>query len=236
MRRLLPHSRRARIGLAAVVVLIAAAVSAYIYARDRTGNIYHPHARFVPELVPLLPVRGPDRFAWPFYGYSKDHTRFFPVPPRLRPPFNQLWAHNAGTLLEFPPVMYGDHIFQLGDNGTLNAINKHNGHIFWTRHIGSLSAASPAVVGHTVYATVLGRGQGSSPGVSMACDPSLCLIAMVKATPTVSPESPAGEERRITCPSRPPGGIGTLICFPPGRVIIRLMPLSASIWLIASTA
>ena len=68
-------------------------------------------------------------------------------------------GHNGHTLLEFPPVMYGDHIFQLGDNAVLNAINKHTGHTFWKRRLGVLSASSPAVVGNTVYATVLARGR-----------------------------------------------------------------------------
>ena len=62
------------------------------YERHRTGSIYHPHARFVPEPTPTLPASGPERFAWPFYGYTKNHTRFFPAPARLHPPFRQLWV------------------------------------------------------------------------------------------------------------------------------------------------
>jgi outer membrane protein assembly factor BamB len=164
IRRLLPHSKRIRLGLAAVVVVVAAAaLGGYSYERNRTGNIYHPHARFVPEPIPSLPARGPGRFAWPFYGYTKNHTRFFPAPPALHPPFRQRWERNDHTLLEFPPVIYGDHIFQLGDDGVLNAINKHTGHTFWSRRLGTLSASSPAAVGTTVYATVLTR-VGSSSG------------------------------------------------------------------------
>ena len=189
--RIFPRSKRVRVGLAALVVLFAAgALAGYLYERHRTGSIYHPHARFVPEPTPALPARGPDRFAWPFYGYSKDHTRFFPAPERLRPPFNQLWAHNARTLLEFPPVMYGDHIFQLGDDGTLRAINKHNGHIFWTRRIGVLSASTPAVVGHTVYATVLASGQSGSPGRVVALDYAHGAILWSRGLPSPSESSP----------------------------------------------
>jgi len=165
IKRLSPRSRRVRVGLVALVVTLAAvALGGYLYERHRTGSIYHPQARFVPEPAPSLPVRGPDRFAWPFYGYTKEHTRFFPASARLSPPFKQLWAHNEGTLLEFPPVIYGDHLFQLGDNGVLYAVNKHNGHSFWRRRLGVLSASSPAVVGDTVYATVLARGHGSNSG------------------------------------------------------------------------
>jgi outer membrane protein assembly factor BamB len=159
--RLLPRSKRLRLSLAALVVLLlaGAALGAYLYERNRTGSVYHPHARFVPEATPSLP-RGADRFSWPFYGYTKDHTRYFPAPARLHPPFRQLWAHDFGTLLEFPPVIRGDHIFQLGDNGVINAIDKHNGHVFWSKKLGELSASAPAVVGHLVYATVLSGHHG----------------------------------------------------------------------------
>jgi YD repeat-containing protein len=171
IKRLLPRSKRVRLSLAALVVaLAAAAIGGYLYERHRTGSIYHPHARFVPEPAPALPARGPDRFAWPFYGYTADHTRFFPAPARLHPPFKRLWVRNDHTLLEFPPVMRGDHIFQLGDDGTLYAANKHNGHTFWTRRLGALSASTPAVVGRTVYATVLARGHGSNSGRVFALD------------------------------------------------------------------
>ena len=161
-----PHRKRVRLRkrriaiLSIVVVAGVAALTAYIYKKDRTGSIYHPHARFVPQPTPTLPTKGPEPFAWPFYGYTKDHSRFFPASSNVRPPFKKLWVHNAGALLEFPPVMEGDHIFQLGDDGVLAAINKHNGHTFWSRRLGELSAASPAVANGTVYATVLARRGG----------------------------------------------------------------------------
>src|SRR4029077_2011671 len=145
-----PYKRRRLTAAAVLVLLIALGVGAYLYERHRTGNIYHPHARFVPEPTPGLPT-GVDRFSWPFYGYTKDHTRYFPASDRLHAPFRQQWAHDFGTLLEFPPVIRGDHLFQLGDNAVLNAINKHNGHIFWSKKLGELSASSPAVVGRLVY-------------------------------------------------------------------------------------
>jgi len=165
IRRLLPRSKSIRLGLAALLVALAAVVlGGYFYERHRTGNIYHPHARFVPEPTPSLPARGRGRFAWPFYGYTKNHTRFFPAPASLHPPFRQRWERNDHTLLEFPPVIAGDHIFQLGDDGMLYAVNKHTGHAFWSRSLGTLSASSPAAVGSTVYATVLARGPGSNSG------------------------------------------------------------------------
>jgi outer membrane protein assembly factor BamB len=190
IRRLFPRSKRLRIALAGIVVLLAAAaVGGYVYERNRTGNIYHPHARFVAQPTPKLPTRGPDRFAWPLYGYTKNHTRFFPAPASVRPPFRQLWAHSLGSLLEFPPVMYGDHIFQLADNGVLTATNKHNGHRFWSKHLGQLSASSPAVDAGTVYATVLSSG-GQSPGRVVALKSSNGSIRWSRGLPSRSESSP----------------------------------------------
>jgi len=161
-RRLWPRSRRVRLGLAGFILLLAGlAVAGYLYERNRTGNIYHPRARFIPQPTPTLPKKGPDRFAWPLYGYTKNHTRFFPAQASVRPPFKKIWAHNSGTLLEFPPVISGNHIYQLGDNGTLTSLDKYTGKPFWIRSLGSLSASTPAVSSSTVYVTLMSGGSGS---------------------------------------------------------------------------
>ena len=50
--------------------------------------------------------------------------------PRRQPaarPFRQRWSRNEGALLEFPPVIYGERIFQLADDGVLAAIDKTTG-------------------------------------------------------------------------------------------------------------
>jgi outer membrane protein assembly factor BamB len=189
--RLFPRSRRLRAVLAGLVVLlVAAAVGGYLYERHRTGSIYHPHARFVPQPTPKLPARGPDRFAWPLYGYTKNHTRYFPAPPRVRPPFRQLWAHNVGSLLEFPPVMYGETIFQLADNGALTARNKNNGHPVWSRQLGQLSASSPAVNAKTVYVTVLSSARGEAPGRAWALNAANGKTRWSRGLPSPSESSP----------------------------------------------
>jgi outer membrane protein assembly factor BamB len=162
-------SKRARwIAAALVLLLLAIALGGYLYERHRTGSIYHPHARFIPQPSPTLPAHGPARFDWPFYGYSANHTRFFPAPARVFPPFKRLWVHPGGSLLEFPPSLSGDHIFQLADDGTLSAINLHTGHTFWQRRLGSLSASTPAAVGNVVYATVLARSPSIHKGLVVA--------------------------------------------------------------------
>ena len=113
--------KRRWIALTALLVLAGMALGGYVYARNRTGSIYHPHARFVPQANPTLPKRGPERFSWPLYGYTKNHARYYPAPASLRPPFRKVWAVGGSSLREFPPVLSENRIFQLTDNGVLTA-------------------------------------------------------------------------------------------------------------------
>ncbi|MHB8243610.1 MAG: PQQ-like beta-propeller repeat protein [Solirubrobacteraceae bacterium] len=195
MRARLPfRSKRLRallLGLA--VLLAAAALGGYLYERHRTGNIYHPHARFVPQPTPTLPKlakgKTPD-FAWPLYGYTKNHTRFFPAPETVHPPFRRLWVHNSYALLEFPPVIYGDHIFQLADDAVLTAVNRSTGHTFWSKPLGRLSASSPAVTSNTVYATILSSGNHSAPGRVVALNSRTGAMRWSRNLPSPSESSP----------------------------------------------
>ncbi len=82
----------------------------------------------------------------------------------MRPPFRTVWTRSGSALLEFPPVMSGNRIFQLADDATLGAIDKYTGQTLWSRRLGALSASTPAVSGNTVYATVLSRSPGSQAG------------------------------------------------------------------------
>jgi outer membrane protein assembly factor BamB len=189
--RLLPHSTRVRLMLAGVVLVLAgAALGAYLYEKHRTGNIYHPHALFVPQPAPKLPAKGPDRFAWPLYGYTKNHTRFFPASASMRPPFRMVWTHYGGALLEFPPVMFGNRIFQLGDDAVIHAIDKYTGKDLWHRRLGALSASTPAVSGDTVYATVLSRSPKTQTGRVVAMDTANGHFRWARDLPSRAESSP----------------------------------------------
>jgi outer membrane protein assembly factor BamB len=175
----------------AVLLLAALALAGYLYERHRTGSVYHPHARFVPEQTPTAPPKQPeDRFSWPIYGYDKDHTRFFPASSALRPPFKEVWQHGGNALLEFPPVIYGPRIFQLADDGLLTALNRHTGKVLWQHRIGLLSASSPAVTANTVYATVLSSGHPRVPGRIVALNSATGQIRWFRSLPSPSESSP----------------------------------------------
>ncbi|HEV3072398.1 MAG TPA: PQQ-binding-like beta-propeller repeat protein [Solirubrobacteraceae bacterium] len=184
--------RRRWLLLAAALLIVAVAVGigGYLYERHRTGSIYHPKARFVPEAPPPLPPRPVDRSAWPMYGYNKEHTRFFPSAPTLRPPFQVRWEHYGSALLEFPPVLRGERLFQLSDDGVLAAISKHNGHVLWARRLGALSASSPAVDSTTVYVTLLQHRHNSHGGLAAALDYTTGRIKWLRDLSSESESSP----------------------------------------------
>ena len=196
----MPRSTRGRVTLAGVVVLLLAgvALAGYLYERHRTGNIYHPHAPFVAQpAAPKLPAKGPSRFAWPLYGYTKNHTRLFPASATLHAPFKTVWVHTGNSLLEFPPVMYGERLFQLGDDGVIHAIDKHTGRDVWSRRLGALSASSPAVSASTVYATVLSRTPGSQSGRVVAMNTANGHIRWARDLPSRAESSPLLDKHKL---------------------------------------
>lgn len=191
LRKLVPRSTRVRVALAAAVVLIAAAlIAGHIYEHDRTGSIYHPHARFVPQPTPTLPASGAGHFAWPLYGYDQDHTRFFPAPSYVHAPFKRLWVHVGHALLEFPPVIYGERIYQLADSAVMNVFDKRTGHLIWSRPLGQISASAPAVTANTVYTTILYSGHPHSPGRVIALNSANGDVRWWRALPSGSESSP----------------------------------------------
>src|SRR5581483_1345044 len=115
--RRVKRSRRVKRRWYALVALVAIAClvgGGLIYAHNRTGSIYHLGARFVPETNPKPPAptkHEAERFACPIYGYTKNHTRYFPAPASLRPPFKEQWARGGTSLREFPPVLSENRIF-----------------------------------------------------------------------------------------------------------------------------
>jgi outer membrane protein assembly factor BamB len=189
--------KRRWIALASLLVLGGLALGGYVYASNRTGSIYHPHARFVPQANPTLPTRGPERFAWPIYGYTKNHTRYYPAPASLRPPFRRVWASGGTSLREFPPVLSENRIFQLTDDGVLSAIDKWDGKLLWSRTLGALSASAPAVGGNTVYAVVLARAPGSAEGRVVALDVATGAIRWSRNLPSRSESSPLLDRGRL---------------------------------------
>jgi outer membrane protein assembly factor BamB len=191
-------SKRVRWIAAGLVLLLAAlALAAYLYERHRTGNVYNPHARFVEQPSPTVARAGAKRVDWPLYGYTKNHTRYFPASPHLFPPYKVVWIHGGSALLEFPPTLAGQRIFQLGDDGVLRAIDGRDGHTLWQRRLGFQSASTPAVVGGVVYATVLERSPGVEAGAIAAVEAATGRALWSRDLPSPSESSPMVDGGRV---------------------------------------
>ena len=154
---MLPGRRRRIIAaVVALAVLGAGALIAYQTVK-RPGDISNPDVEFVdptPTSEPE-PDGRPARFQWPMYGFTKDHRRVYEPRRRLPTRWRPLWKRRASALLEFPPVIKGDLIVQLADDGWLVARSKTTGRRRWRRKLGHLAASTPAVAGNTLYVTIL---------------------------------------------------------------------------------
>jgi outer membrane protein assembly factor BamB len=127
-----------------MVVIVGAAV--VIIVLRAPGNESHPNVEFTAPTVIAPPKRpAAAAFEWPRYGYDAARTRDFPSGHRLDPPFRRGWQFQDFALLEFPPVIYGNTLFVVDDNGFAKAIDKRNGHKLWETQVGTLAAASPAL-------------------------------------------------------------------------------------------
>ncbi len=147
-------------------------LGAYLYKRNRTGNIYHPHAPLRRRSrPPTLPDAGPDRFAWPLYGYTKNHTRFFPAPARVHPPFQQMWVTQRARAARVP----ASHLRQSHLPARRRRRADSDQQVQRAAPSGRTRSACcppprPAVSANTVYATVLSTGEPGIPGRVFAID------------------------------------------------------------------
>ena len=158
-----------RRGLVAVVLLllVLGGVGLFLLLHE-PGNVSHPNLEFTHPTVTTPPPKPAPiaYFLWPRYGYDAARTRFFPNSSRLDPPLRQGWAYHGGSLLEFPPVIYGNTLFMLNDDGVALAVDKRNGTVLWQNKVGTLAAASPAVGTGLVFVPLLSTrpNAGQNPG------------------------------------------------------------------------
>ena len=81
-------------------------------------------------------------------------------------------------------------IFQLTDDGVLSAVDKWDGKTLWSRPLGALSAASPAVGGNTVYVTLLVPAPGPVQARVVALNVTNVAIRWSRSLPSRSESSP----------------------------------------------
>jgi outer membrane protein assembly factor BamB len=195
-----PRSRPSlRRGLVAVVVLlvVAGGAGAFVLLHN-PGNVSHPNLEFThPTVTTPPPAPKPQPvtyFLWPRYGYDAARTRFFPGGKGLDPPLRPGWVFHGGSLLEFPPVIYGNSLFMLNDDGVAIALDKRNGRVLWQNKVGTLAAASPAIGGGLVFLPLLSTrpnaGQNPGAGRFVAVSQKTGKIAWSRDVPAGTESSP----------------------------------------------
>jgi outer membrane protein assembly factor BamB len=165
----MPRPKLRWVLVAAATVAVVAVIVAVAVVLHSPGNVSHPNLSFTNPTTttpaPKPKAKAAAMFEWPRYGYDAGRTRYFDAPASLSPPFHVGWHFNDGALLEFPPVILGNMMYVLDDNGAARAINVTDGHVEWFHKIGTLASASPAIYGHgKLVIMVLMSLHGHTPG------------------------------------------------------------------------
>ena len=164
--------RRKRLLVVAGVVLATLAglaVAAYFLFRE-PSDVSNPDVEFTVEATTTAaaPPPKPRTYDWPLYGLTPSRIRAFQEPKSPAPPFRQQWQVSGEVLLEFPPALEGDTLYQLNDGGMLRAFDKRTGKVRWRHKLGSLAASTPAVGGGVVLAAIAVVAIAAAPAVAPA--------------------------------------------------------------------
>jgi outer membrane protein assembly factor BamB len=147
---------------AAVIILIGLGVAYVLHVRQQGRDVRGSSVEFVPTLtVPIKPKE--PGIVWPMWGHDPERLRVA-TGISLAPPFRRLWTFRARSLVEFPPAVAYGRLFFANNEGVLFAINAQTGKRAWSFRSGRCQAMSPAVDGHTVYATFLNRPPCNATG------------------------------------------------------------------------
>jgi outer membrane protein assembly factor BamB len=179
----------------AVAVLALGGALAFVLLHS-PGNVSHPQISFTQPTVtttttpPKAPRVAVDRFQWPRYGYDAGRTRAFTGAANLHPPLHLGWRFGGNALIEFPPVIYGHTLYFVDDGATAKAVDTRTGRQRWKTHLGTLSAASPAIgsAQHLIFVPVL-ADHGTHPGGGR-----LAALSMADGHVVWSRPLPAGSE------------------------------------------
>ena len=156
-------------------------------------NVSHPNVEFqIPTTTATAPPKkkAVNNFAWPWYGYDEGRTRAFTAGNVPEPPLHIGWRFQDYALLEFPPVIYGNSLYVMDDDGSAKELDSETGHKVWETKVGTLAAASPAlgVKQGLLYLSVL-SAHGHSPG-----DGRFLALSMKTGRIVWSKVIPAGTE------------------------------------------
>jgi outer membrane protein assembly factor BamB len=176
-----PGLRRGLVAVAGLLLATGVAVGVLVLSSSATSRhlravVTKTHPAAPPPQPRPKPHPAPSDEPWPLYGYNLTRTRSFASDRKLRPPFRHGWKFFDGALLEFPPVIYDNTLYFEDANGWARAVSTADGHVLWTRRIGTLAAASPALdPRHNLAFFVL---LSTSPGASEPGNGAVVALSM----------------------------------------------------------
>ncbi len=151
--------KRALLAVAALVVLAAAALGAYVVYKKRQGHDVHGSSTI--EFVTTQekpPPPPPAKIVWPTYRYDAARRGAATgVPASIRPPFTPNWYFRGRLLIEFPPAIAYGRLYFANANGKLFAVDIKQRGAVWQRWTRRCTAATPAVAAHTVFMSFLNK-------------------------------------------------------------------------------
>ena len=149
-------NHRAATIAAGVGVVAAVGVGGVLLLGGGGGSDQTTTAASTPA-APAAP-QGPRLTAWPTYGLDPARTRYLPT-KEVKPPFKVAWRYDARHLMEYSPVVVGETLYGIDNNGEAFALNTHNGKQRWRHVVATLNASAPTYSDGKLYLSNLEPGQ-----------------------------------------------------------------------------
>jgi outer membrane protein assembly factor BamB len=92
---------------------------------------------------------------WPTYGVDARRSGVAQG-THVRPPFRIAWTLDAGSLIEFPPVIAYGRLYLGTNRGRFMSVAVENGRVLWRREFDRCIAAAAAVSQGVVYVPLMG--------------------------------------------------------------------------------
>jgi outer membrane protein assembly factor BamB len=101
---------------------------------------------------------GPPLTPWPTYGFDSARTRYLPT-KHVKPQYKVAWSYDARHLMEYSPIVVGETLYGIDNNGEAFALNTRNGKQRWRRDVATLNASAPTYSDGRLYLANLEPGQ-----------------------------------------------------------------------------
>jgi len=171
------HRAASIAGIAGLVAVIG--VGGYLLLRNPSSTSTSAPV----TSVTAASAPAPETTDWPTYGLDPQRTRYLPSNV-VKPPYKVLWRYDARHLMEYSPIVAGDTLYGIDNNGEAFALNTNNGKERWRRDVATLNASAPTYFDGKLYLSNL------EPGQVQALDAATGKVVWRKSLPGRTESSP----------------------------------------------